>query len=73
MKVKADREESSPYAAMMAAQDVYARLKQLGVTAIHINEDEVFGHGGRLTLTLTGAGLNRRWSQIITGEAEETN
>ena len=36
MKVKADREESSPYAAMMAAQDVYARLKQLGVTAIHI-------------------------------------
>ena len=26
MKVKADREESSPYAAMMAAQDVYARL-----------------------------------------------
>ena len=37
MKVKADREESSPYAAMLAAQDVYARLKQLGVNAIHIN------------------------------------
>ena len=30
MKVKADREESSPYAAMLAAQYVYARLKQLG-------------------------------------------
>ncbi|CRH00503.1 40S ribosomal protein S11, putative [Plasmodium relictum] len=36
MKVKADRDESSPYAAMMAAQDVAARLKELGVTAIHI-------------------------------------
>ena len=33
MKVKADREEHSPYAAMLAAQDVHARLKQLGVGA----------------------------------------
>ena len=29
MKVKADREESSPYAAMLAAQDVYARYIKL--------------------------------------------
>ncbi|KAK1442720.1 ribosomal protein S11 like protein [Babesia gibsoni] len=36
MKVKADRDESSPYAAMMAAQDVAARLKELGITAVHI-------------------------------------
>eukprot|EP00922_Rhytidocystis_sp_ex-Travisia-forbesii_P012563 GHVS01018928.1.p1 GENE.GHVS01018928.1~~GHVS01018928.1.p1 ORF type:complete len:154 (+),score=21.55 GHVS01018928.1:137-598(+) len=36
MKVKADRDESSPYAAMMAAQDVSARLKELGITAIHV-------------------------------------
>merc|ERR1712183_1100263 len=36
MKVKADRDESSPYAAMLAAQDVAARLKELGVTALHI-------------------------------------
>lgn len=36
MKVKADRDESSPYAAMMAAQDVAARCKELGITAIHI-------------------------------------
>lgn len=36
MKVKADRDESSPYAAMLAAQDVAARCKQLGVTALHI-------------------------------------
>ena len=27
MKVKADRDESSPYAAMLAAQDVATRLK----------------------------------------------
>ena len=48
MKVKADREESSPYAAMMAAQDVFARLKQLGVTAIHI---KLRGKGGSDTRT----------------------
>ena len=48
MKVKADREENSPYAAMLAAQDVYARLKQLGVTAIHI---KLRGKGGADTRT----------------------
>ena len=48
MKVKADREEASPYAAMLAAQDVYARLKQLGVTAIHI---KLRGKGGANTRT----------------------
>eukprot|EP00921_Rhytidocystis_pertsovi_P023303 GHVQ01037191.1.p1 GENE.GHVQ01037191.1~~GHVQ01037191.1.p1 ORF type:complete len:153 (+),score=20.83 GHVQ01037191.1:246-704(+) len=36
MKVKADRDESSPYAAMMAAQDVSVRLKELGITAVHV-------------------------------------
>merc|ERR1712076_191911 len=36
MKVKADRDESSPYAAMLAAQDVAAKCKELGVTALHI-------------------------------------
>merc|ERR1719145_194972 len=36
MKVKADRDESSPYAAMLAAQDVVTRLKEIGITAIHI-------------------------------------
>jgi small subunit ribosomal protein S14e len=34
--VKADRDESSPYAAMLAAQDVATRCKELGVTALHI-------------------------------------
>eukprot|EP01121_Diplochlamys_sp_Union-15-3_P007648 TRINITY_DN195_c0_g1_i2.p1 TRINITY_DN195_c0_g1~~TRINITY_DN195_c0_g1_i2.p1 ORF type:complete len:167 (-),score=53.36 TRINITY_DN195_c0_g1_i2:162-662(-) len=36
MKVKADRDESSPYAAMLAAQDVAARCLKVGVTALHI-------------------------------------
>lgn len=29
MKVKADRDESSPYAAMLAAQDVAAKCKEV--------------------------------------------
>ena len=36
MKVKADREESSPYAVMLATQDIYSRFKKLEVTDIHI-------------------------------------
>jgi ribosomal protein S11 len=36
MKVKADRDESSPYAAMLAAQDVATRCKELGISALHI-------------------------------------
>eukprot|EP00993_Chasmostoma_nieuportense_P005032 NODE_5672_length_626_cov_727.446894_g5508_i0.p1 GENE.NODE_5672_length_626_cov_727.446894_g5508_i0~~NODE_5672_length_626_cov_727.446894_g5508_i0.p1 ORF type:complete len:152 (+),score=13.25 NODE_5672_length_626_cov_727.446894_g5508_i0:69-524(+) len=36
MKVKADRDESSPYAAMLAAQDVAARCKECGINALHI-------------------------------------
>eukprot|EP00919_Chromeraceae_sp_WS-2016_P048171 GHVR01114130.1.p1 GENE.GHVR01114130.1~~GHVR01114130.1.p1 ORF type:complete len:151 (+),score=43.18 GHVR01114130.1:159-611(+) len=43
MKVKADRDESSPYAAMMAAQDVAVRCKELGVTALHIKLRAVGG------------------------------
>lgn len=48
MKVKSDREESSPYAAMLAAQDVYQRLKILGINAIHI---KIRGRGGIDTRT----------------------
>jgi small subunit ribosomal protein S14e len=36
MKVKADRDESSPYAAMLASQDVAQKCKELGITAVHI-------------------------------------
>ena len=34
MKVKADRDESSPYAAMLAAQDVAARCKVSGLFSL---------------------------------------
>ncbi|GFW64986.1 40S ribosomal protein S14 [Trichonephila clavipes] len=36
MKVKADRDEASPYAAMLAAQDVSDKCKLLGINALHI-------------------------------------
>ena len=36
MKVKADRDEASPYAAMLAAQDVVAKCKELGIGGLHI-------------------------------------
>merc|ERR1711934_1061619 len=43
MKVKADREESSPYAAMLAAVDVVKGLQVVGINAIHI---KLRGRGG---------------------------
>uniref|UniRef100_A0A2P2IB31 40S ribosomal protein S14 n=1 Tax=Hirondellea gigas TaxID=1518452 RepID=A0A2P2IB31_9CRUS len=36
MKVKADRDESSPYAAMLASQDAAEKCKERGITALHI-------------------------------------
>jgi small subunit ribosomal protein S14e len=50
MKVKADRDESSPYAAMLAAQDVAARCKELGINALHIKIRATGGtcHSGML-------------------------
>merc|ERR1712186_296076 len=48
MKVKADRDESSPYAAMLAAGDVADRCKQLGITALHI---KLRATGGNRTRT----------------------
>ena len=44
MKVKADRDEASPYAAMLAAQDVAEKIKQRGITAIHIKIRAVGGN-----------------------------
>merc|ERR1719421_1795033 len=44
MKVKADRDESSPYAAMLAAQDVAEKIKQRGITAVHIRLRAVGGN-----------------------------
>jgi len=51
MKVKADRDESSPYAAMLAAQDVAARCKELGITALHIKIRATGGLSHRFTRT----------------------
>merc|ERR1711883_53470 len=48
MKVKADRDESSPYAAMLAAQDVAEKVKTLGITALHI---KLRATGGNRTKT----------------------
>ena len=48
MKVKADRDESSPYAAMLAAQDVAERCKELNITALHI---KIRGTGGTRSKT----------------------
>jgi small subunit ribosomal protein S14e len=47
MKVKADRDESSPYAAMLAAQDVAVRCKELGINALHI---KIRATGGKNSL-----------------------
>ena len=48
MKVKADRDEASPYAAMLAAQDVAEKCKTLGVTALHV---KIRATGGNKTKT----------------------
>ena len=48
MKVKADRDESSPYAAMLAAQDVAEICKSYGINALHI---KLRATGGNKTKT----------------------
>ena len=48
MKVRADREEASPYAAMLAAADVAKELKIVGINTIHV---KMRGRGGVGTKT----------------------
>merc|ERR1712025_14071 len=65
MNVKADRDESSPYAAMLAAQDVSEKCKSLGINALHIkiratggNKTKTPGPGGQSALrALARAGM----------------
>lgn len=65
MKVKADRDESSPYAAMLAAQDVAEKCKERGITAVHVrlratggNRTKTPGPGAQSALrALARAGL----------------
>ena len=45
MKVKADRDESSPYAAMLAAQDVADKCLERGITALHVKLRATGGNG----------------------------
>lgn len=47
MMVKADRDESSPYAAMMAAQATAARCKEVGINALHIRLRATGGTGSK--------------------------
>ncbi|KAK1874583.1 40S ribosomal protein S14 [Dissostichus eleginoides] len=61
MKVKADRDESSPYAAMLAAQDVAQRCKELGITALHIKLRATGGNRYTLCTLYTHCILN--WGQ----------
>merc|ERR1712150_8532 len=44
MKDKADREESSPYAAQLAATDVAAKCRERGITALQIKIRAVGGN-----------------------------
>ncbi|KAH0460744.1 hypothetical protein IEQ34_008319 [Dendrobium chrysotoxum] len=48
MKVKADRDESSPYADMLATQDVAQRCKELDISALDI---KIRAIGGNKTKT----------------------
>ena len=49
MKVKANCYTSSPYTAILAAQDVALKCKELGVTTLHI---KVRGMGGNKSKSL---------------------
>merc|ERR1712049_88547 len=59
MKVKADRDESSPYAAMLAAQDVAEKIKTLGITALHIKLRATGGHSALRALARAGMKIGR--------------
>ena len=48
MKVKADRDEASPYAAMLAAMDAAQKAKDQGITAVHV---KIRATGGNRTKT----------------------
>ena len=48
MKVQVDRDESLPYAAMLAAPDVSLRCKELGITALHIKPHVTGGNKSKM-------------------------
>ena len=72
MKVKADRDEASPYAAMLAAQDVAVKCKELGIGGLHIkmratggNRTKTPGPGAQSALrALARAGAPESWNPL---------
>ncbi len=66
MKVKADRDESSPYAAMLAAKDVATRCKELGITALHV---KIRATGGEYSLYFY---VYSSWSNTVIGNGTKT-
>ncbi|KAM9658930.1 small ribosomal subunit protein uS11-like [Trichechus inunguis] len=74
MKVESDQDESEPYAAMLAAQDVVPRFKELGVIALHIklratggNRIKTSGSGAQSALrTLARSGMKIRQIEDVT-------
>uniref|UniRef100_A0A8C8R9S9 Small ribosomal subunit protein uS11 n=1 Tax=Pelusios castaneus TaxID=367368 RepID=A0A8C8R9S9_9SAUR len=63
MKVKADRDESSPYAAMLAAQDVAQRCKELATGG---NRTKTPGPGAQSALrALARSGLKIGFSTLL--------
>ncbi|WJX66233.1 ribosomal protein S14, S11, variant 2 [Trifolium repens] len=69
MKVKADRDESNPYAAMLVSQDVATGCKELGITALHIklraiggNKNKTPGPGAQAARTFRNENRSHRRS-----------
>jgi len=62
MKVKADRDEASPYAAMLAAMDAAAKVKELGVTAVHV---KMRATGGNRTKTPGPGAQSKPGSRLV--------
>merc|ERR1712029_63983 len=81
MKVKADRDEASPYAAMLAAQDVAERCKVLGITALHVklratggNKTKTPGPGAQSALrALARSGMKIGRIEDVTPIPSDTN
>jgi small subunit ribosomal protein S14e len=77
MKVKADRDESSPYAAMLAAQDVAVKCKEVGINALHIklratggNRTKTPGPGAQSALRALARAGEKAWRaqpQVVCG------
>ncbi|XDC85446.1 hypothetical protein R6Z07F_016619 [Ovis aries] len=74
MKVEADRDASSPYSALSAAQDVAQKCKELGITALCIklqatgrNRTKTPGPGAQSELrALTRSGIKSGWIEDVT-------